>query len=564
MLAGAAGIDVVLLVVAADESVMPQTREHLDICRLLEVEAGVIAVTKSDLVDEETAELVRLEVSELVAGTALRQAPIIACSSSTGAGLSELVGALRAAASGAAIRSADGPLRLPIDRSFTLRGFGSVVTGTAMGGHVVPGDEVELLPAGRLLRVRGVQVHGSGSEEGVAGQRVAVNLGGIEHREIERGDVLVKPGSHCVTSVLDVRVDLLADAPDLDDLARVRVHVGTAEVMARLRWANGGGLGQLRLEAPIVAAAGDRFILRRYSPITTIGGGRVLHPAPAGRLRPSDTAAADMLRSLDDAFAAGGREAMLPRFVDLTPAGVGEGDLAKWTGLAADRVRRELSRVEHAGRLACVDTDPHRWVGVEHLDAALARTCARLKDLHVAQPLIAGHPRPALRAVSGLDEAAFAVMVERGLKVGRLVASKDLLSLTGHAVTLTDDERRALDTIVAAHRDAGLSSPDLAAVLASVALPRDRAQRLVKLLLASGELVRVKDGMLVHGAAMAALLRDMASWYPPGQSFSVPDFKDRSATSRKHAIPLLEYLDSQGLSRRVGEGRVWNGPGGAR
>lgn len=563
MLAGAAGIDVVLLVVAADESVMPQTREHLDICRLLDIGAGVVAVTKSDLVDDETVELVRLEVSELVAGTALGAAPVIACSSSTGAGLPELVRALREAASLAAVRSADGPLRLPIDRSFMIRGFGSVVTGTAVGGRVVPSDEVELLPGGRLLRVRGVQVHGSGSEEGVAGQRIAVNLGGIEHREIERGDVLVTPGSHVVTSVIDVQVELLPDAPELEDLARVRLHVGTAEVMARLRWAcGGGGLAQLRLEAPIVAAAGDRFILRRYSPVTTIGGGRVLHPAPGGRLRPSDASAARTLRSLADAFAEGGRASLLPLFVELTPNGAGERDLARWTGLSPGTVREDLSKVEATGRIVRVAEGPHRWVGASHLDAALERTCARLAELHRSQPLIAGHPRPALRAASGLDEEAFAVMAERGLASRRLVASKDLLSLAGHAVTLTNDEQRALDIIVAAHREAGLCSPDLATILASLPLPKDKAQRLIKLLLASGELVRVKDGMLVHAGAMAGLLRDMASWYLPGQSFSVPDFKDRSATSRKHAIPLLEYLDSQGFARRVGEGRVWNGPVG--
>ncbi len=566
MLAGAAGVDVVLLVVAADESVMPQTREHLDICRLLGVESGVVALTKKDLVDEDTLELVKLEVHELLASTPLANAPLVACSSTTREGLDELVVALAAAAASAARRADDGPFRLAIDRAFTLRGFGTVVTGTATSGRVASGDEVELLPAGRHLRVRGVQVHGSASSTGVAGQRVAVNLGGIEHRELERGDVLATPRSHVASSMLDVGIELLPDAPEMEDLSRVRLHLGTAEVMARLRWAGeipaagGNGFGQLRLEAPLVAAAGDRFILRRYSPVTTIGGGVVLHPMPPAKLRPSDETAPARLSDLAARLRSGGRREMLPALVAAATQGASEVELAAWTGLTTAVVRDSLRRQEGEGVLVGMGEAPRRWLLASLADQALERIASRLEELHRSQPLVPGHPRPALRSASELDEEAFAAVVERGVKLGRLKVARDLLSLASHEVRLGDDERRALEAILAAHLQGGLQPPDLPAVLDSLVVPREKAQRLVRLLLGSGELVKLKDDMLVHGGAMAGLLRDMSSWYQSGQAFTVPDFKSRSGTSRKHAIPLLEYLDSQGLARRQGEGRAWLGP----
>jgi selenocysteine-specific elongation factor len=350
MLAGAAGIDVVLLVVAADESVMPQTREHLDVCRLLDVHAGVIALTKADLVDEETLDLVKLEVSELVAGTFLQDAPLVACSAVTRAGLDDLVAKLHLAAASAPERPSDGPFRLPIDRAFTLKGFGAVVTGTSLSGSVAPGDDVEILPAGRSARVRGVHAHGIAAERGLAGARLALNLGGIDHHDLQRGDVVVTPGSHVATSVLESAITLLPDAPELDDLARVRVYLGTAEVMARIRWASGhqakpggAGLAQVRLETPVVAAVGDRFILRRYSPVSTIGGGQVLSPATTGRLKRDDPEGAARLVALATAV----RDGRLPEGLELHVGqrpheGATETQLAAWTGRSRAAVAQLL------------------------------------------------------------------------------------------------------------------------------------------------------------------------------------------------------------------------------
>jgi len=300
MLAGAHGIDVVALVIAADESVMPQTREHFDICRLLDVRQGLVVLTKKDLVDDELLHLVRSETEELVAGSFLDGAPIIPVSSRTGEGIEELKGTLREIGLEVAARSAEFVVRLPIDRAFTMRGFGAVVTGTLIAGEIAEGDELELLPPARRVRVRGVQVHGAPVPQGIAGQRTAINLSGVDAVAIERGMVLAPVARLRSTQAIDVRVQLLVSAPrPLRSRQRVRVHIGAAEVLARVRVLEAGreikpgegGLVQLRTEAPIVGVLGDRFILRSYSPQVTIGGGMILDAFPP-KHRSRDIAAA--------------------------------------------------------------------------------------------------------------------------------------------------------------------------------------------------------------------------------------------------------------------------------
>ncbi len=565
MLAGAAGIDLVVLVIAADESVMPQTREHLDICRLLEVPAGVIALTKSDLADEETRELCRLEVAELVEGTFLEDAPIVDCSSISGDGLEELVATLIEVGERAAERRGDGPFRLPIDRVFTLKGFGTVVTGTAVAGRLEAGDEVELLPAGRRVRVRGLQLHGKAATSAQAGQRVAVNLGGISHDELQRGAAVVSAGSHVAASMIDAEIDLLPGAPELEDLARVRLHVGTAEVMARVRWASGrapepGGraLAQLRLEAPLVAAVGDRLILRRYSPIVTIGGGRVLHPVPPRKLRRGDEQRPAELSVLAEAHRSGDEAGLLAALVEQAgPRGVAASQLAAWMGRAPAALAEILTPDE---RVLATPGQSAGWIGRGVLDAAEAAVRERLERHHREQPLQHGLPKAELQPVSGLEDAAFQALLTRGEAAGLLRTQRQLVAMAGHAIELSPEEERANELVVGAHRDAGLNAPDLAEVLAGTGLDEVRSRRLVQLLIEEGRLIKLKEGMLISAEAMAGLTGDMASWYSGGEAFAVPDFKERCGVSRKHAIPLLEHLDAQGLTRRQGDGRVWLGP----
>jgi selenocysteine-specific elongation factor len=409
-----------------------------------------------------------------------------------------------------------------------------------------------------------VQLHGAPAPAGTAGRRVALNLGGIEHQELRRGDVVVTPGSHVATRMIDAEVVLLDDAPVLGQLPRVRLHLGTAEVMARVQWAGeppqpgGGAFAQLRLEEPVVAALGDRFILRRYSPVVTIGGGSVLHPAPAGRARRSDAGRAAALGLRAEALAAGRLDEVLAGLVEEAgDRGVTETALASWLGWDAARVREALA-ARSAGYVA-VSESPRRLVAAACMRRALDAVKAALASLHAANPLVPGQPKQALRSATDLDEEAFAALLEWGGASGELAVVRDQVSLPGHAVSLSPAEQRARDLVLGALEAAGLSPPDLDPLLAQAGLPRENALKLVKLLLQSGELIRLKEGMLVHGGVMARLVQDMASWMPPGQPFSVPDFKQRSGTSRKHAIPLLEYLDAQGITRRQGEGRVLTG-----
>ncbi|HEV7843378.1 MAG TPA: selenocysteine-specific translation elongation factor, partial [Pyrinomonadaceae bacterium] len=290
MLAGAHGIDLVALVIAADEGVMPQTREHFDICRLLDVKSGLVVITKADAVDEELLQLVEIEAIELVKNSFLENAPILIVSSRTGAGIEELKSGLRAAALNVPVRSSEWSARLPVDRAFTMRGFGAVVTGTLVAGEIAEGDELELLPVGKQVRVRGIQVHGKTVARAEAGQRTAINLGGVETGEIERGMVLAPVGRQRPTQIINARLKVLESAPRaLRTRSRVRVHLGTAEVLARVRVLDETGtiepgregFAQLRLEAPVAAIAGEHFIIRSYSPSLTVAGGCVLDPLAA-------------------------------------------------------------------------------------------------------------------------------------------------------------------------------------------------------------------------------------------------------------------------------------------
>ncbi|MEM7249033.1 MAG: selenocysteine-specific translation elongation factor [Acidobacteriota bacterium] len=566
MLAGASGLDLLVLVVAADESVMPQTREHLDICQLLGLERGLIVLSKSDLADDETRELCRLEITELVEGTFLEGAPVLECSAITGDGLDELRQTLHSAAAEAPERGAEGVFRMPVDRVFTLKGFGTVVTGTAQAGSLDLGDDVELLPGRLGARVRGVQVHGEVAETGRAGQRVALNLGGVGHDELQRGVVVTRPDALPTTSLLDVIVELLPDAPELDDLARVRLHLGTAEVLARARWAQGrppapgeAALAQLRLESPVVAAVADRFVIRRYSPLTTIGGGRVLDAAPTVKIRRKDEDRPVELERLRQALADGDQPALLTILVETRGAdGLAVDDLAALLGLRRAVVDERLTAVPE-DRLVRIAAGGGRLVAPRYVEEGARLIRETLTAFHAAEALQAGLSKPELRDRCRLGEELFVHLLQLGQETEELTVSKQVVALAGHEVKLTPEQEAASRHLLEAHLDAGLKPPDLTAVLASCGLDDVAARRVLHLLFESGELVRLKGDMALSGAALAALLADMASWYQSGEEFSVPDFKDRSGVSRKHAIPLLEHLDGLGVTRRSGDGRAWLG-----
>jgi selenocysteine-specific elongation factor len=568
MLAGVGGIDAVLLVVAADEGVMPQTREHLDICRLLAVPRGIIAITKADLVDPEMLELVQLDVAELLAGTALSASPVIPVSATTGLGLDALKAALAALAVEIPLRDPEGAARLPVDRVFSMRGFGTIATGTLTAGRLAPEETLEVMPDGRSVKVRGIQVHGARREVAVAGERVAVNLAGVEVAEIERGQTLVAPATLSATSVIDVAIAVLPSAPPLRHGARVRFHQGTAEILARVATvgpsvdgvapaiaAARSAVARLRLEAPAAVTRGDRFVLRSYSPSVTVAGGRVLDPAPP-RSGVRALATLKRLQQLAAPLDSGtGEQEALRVFVEDAGA-----DGVTIKGLAA-----RAGAQSTAGRLALDDLQARSdvWRVGDRLLSARWRTVladavtSALGAHHDAQPLSEGLPREEVRErvlVAAHPEVASAVFDL--LTANGRIRGRERLALEGRGVTLTVDETAALAALATAYAEAGLTPPDAEVVAARIGLSPALAARVTQLLIRQQVLVRV-DHVVFHRDALARLKAEVSALKEAGPGrVDVAGFKDRYGLSRKYAIPLLEYLDRERVTRRVGDSRV--------
>jgi len=546
----------VLLVIAADESVMPQTREHFAICRLLHIRAGVIALTKADLVDPDTLELARLEARELVAGSAIADAPIVAVSSKTGEGLDALRAALGAIARSVPVHATDGPPRLPIDRVFSMRGFGTVVTGTLTSGVLNVDEELVVAPADRRVKVRGIQVHGATQPSASAGRRVAVNLGGVDVDDLTRGDTLTRDGAYETTRRFDAVIDLLPDAKPLRHGTRVRFHNGTTELLARVslvarELAPGeSSHARLRLEAPAVLTRGDRFILRQYSPPITIGGGRVLDPVPA-RTPIRTASGAARFERLTSAEA----EAVMAFVDERRGAGLSIQSLSRRAGIIPATAAALAAELAAAGRLV--------RIGDELFSAALLRSLedrlvTAVDAHHRANPMADGLPREEARErlFSLASPALFEAVLQR-LAQGNRLAGRDRLALPGRGVSLTPEEVRALEGLDHAYRSAGLAPPDVAGAAASAGVPTAVADRVSKLMVRQKTLVKI-DALLFHAEALDRLKREVTALKAqgPAAKVDVAAFKDRYGISRKYAIPLLEWLDRERVTRRVGDARI--------
>lgn len=549
MLAGAHGIDAVMLVVAADESVMPQTREHFEICRLLGVEQGLVALTRCDLADDELQELAEAEVRDLVRGSFLDGTPLLRVSARTGAGLDDLRRALDVLAARPRPRPEDALLRLPIDRVFTLHGFGTVVTGTLVAGRLALGDEVEVLPSGHRARVRGLQVHGRAQDEVGAGNRAAVNLAGVDVADLARGEVVCHPGRLRPTSILDVRLDLLPGARELGDRTRVRVHAASAEVLARVRLAGGplapgqGADAQLRLEAPLLAVRGDRLVVRSYSPAETIGGARVLDPAPARR-RPGTTppAGAEAAAVIAALVGSGGR------------AGVDLRALAARLGLAPEALRPGLAAaaVELVPGESGAETAITRGALAEL--AAAAETA--LRRFHAEQPLRAAMPREELRARAFARAAggAFGVVTDDLLGRGVARAEADGFALASHAVRLGGEDAAVAEALRSRAGAAGVEGFEPAQAGAGLGRDPRVVERVLRVLVQQGAVVRVGE-RLVDAAALTGLAAGLRARVAPGARVDVAELKAMTGLSRKFVIPLLEWLDRTRVTRRAGADR---------
>jgi selenocysteine-specific elongation factor len=567
MLAGAGGIDLVMLVVAADESVMPQTREHFQICRLLHIPAGVIVLTKSDLADPDTIELAAIETRELVAGSFLENAPLIAVSSTTLRGLDALRAALLATAATLEARDAAGPVRLPIDRVFSVRGFGTVVTGTLTSGELQDEQALTVLPRGLDVKVRGLQVHGRAVASAGAGRRIAVNLGGVDVADLSRGDTLVAPGTLEPTRRLDAVVELLTDARPLRHGSRVRFHHGTMELLGRVAVAGSpAGEGsvaeiapgrsafvRIRLEAPAVLTRGDRFIIRAYSPPVTIGGGTVLDPQPA-RSPIRTPAGLDRFRRLHDHSRDAGA-AILTFLEERGAAGLPPASLISRAGLSAAGAREAIDRLAGEGRVLDLGVV---LVAPPIVAALSARLLAALAAHHDSQPLSDGLPREEARVrIFGRAAPAVFEHVVARLVAEKKIVARDRLALSGRQLALTPEEAAARAGIDRVYREAGLTPPDLAAAASVAGVPSGVAERVVQLLLRERKLVKI-EALLFHAEALDRLKSEVRALKGPSgpPRVEVAAFKERYGISRKFAIPLLEYLDRERVTRRVGDSRV--------
>jgi selenocysteine-specific elongation factor len=560
MLAGAGGIDLVLLVIAADEGVKPQTREHFDICRLLEIPRGIVVLTKSDLVSADALDSARLDGEEFVRGSFLEGAPIISVSAKTGAGLAELHAALASVSGQVPSRDTKNYFRLPIDRAFAMKGFGTVVTGTLISGGVGVEDEVELHPSARRLRVRGLHSGGRAVKSASAGQRTAVNLAGVDLNDVQRGMVLTASGIFSATKHMDARITLLDSAPPLKSRARVHFHQGTASTVAQVilmegsQLAPGGSVfAHFVFQDEIYLLSGDRFIMRRFSPVVTIGGGVVLQTLRRKKVRDAEVA------RLLEIIARGDREEILFAIVNSAPKGLSLRDVVSRTAWPEDEALALAETLVQKKSARILGRAPVFLASGARVDACAARLREAVAKFHKEKPLAEGVSREDLRARASGDAGPeiFHAALAQLVSAKELVVTGDAVKLAGRTVQLNTEDARIRAGIESAYTQSGLSSPSPAEVFVKLGFDKTRAQNVLQLLLREGVLLKVVDGIIFHANAMADLRGKLAQRKLQNNSrLSVPAFKELAGVSRKYAIPLLEYLDRAGVTRRDGDERI--------
>lgn len=561
MLAGVGGIDFVLLVVAADESIMPQTREHFDICRLLGVHSGIVVINKIDLVDPEMIELVQEEVAETIRGSFLEQADIIPVSSRTGEGIDRLKQVIHDLALAIRPRPSNRLLRLPVDRAFSIRGFGTVLTGTLTSGEIQKDQEIELVPGGLTAKVRGVQVHGEMTNRAVAGQRTAVNLQGVDLAQVERGMVLTIPRIFRATQILDVRLSLLPSAKPLKNLVKVRFHQGTLEVLARVALMGQDVLApgettyaQLRLDEPVFCLHGDAFIIRQFSPTITIGGGLILHPNPS-KHKSTDKQTLTALKGLDQGDLAPKIPILLAtaakRAIDLN-------ELNALLGLPGPEITRICSELAKSHKLVMLPAASPILVLPPIVDSLRKETLAQISEFHKNNPLQKGISKEELRKrlYDGLPLEVFRHCLDGLVEQHKITFLEDAVSLYGREVQLSDEGEKIKTLIESTIKNAGYQPPALSELQNSIQANPDEVRRIFFWMIKERMLVKLSEDLVYHRATLEEIKAQIKSRFAPGSKFGVAEFKDLFDITRKHAIPLLEFLDRERFTRRLGNDRV--------
>lgn len=556
MLAGAGGIDIVLFIVAADEGVMPQTLEHLNIVNILRVHGGVVALTKIDLVDAAWVEMVRADVASLVAGTVLENAPIVSVSSTSGEGKEQIVKALDAAAGKVPEVSTADFVRLPIDRVFTVEGFGTVVTGTLWSGRIKVGDNLEVIPRDKKVRVRNVQVFGRDVPDVLAGQRVALALHPISREELVRGDWLVTPGAASPTSMVDVRFEFLKDAPrPLRTKSRLRFHLGASEVIGRIYFldreelrSGESSFAQLRLESPVLTAESDRFVIRSYSPQITIGGGNVL-VSHSSKHKSGDTGAVDTLTLIE-------RGSPLERVEHAVRVsaekGVDISALPRLAGVEASRVDEALRMLSEEGRLhAAGNVFLHR----DSLHALMDEVAGCLREYQEQHRSRWGMTKGELRNRFGrISGDVFSSVLDGLVAERKLFVKEDKFRMDSPGFSLSEEETRLKNQIEQRLAQAGFNVPSVKELA-----PPERQREagdLLQILVEEGKVVKVTAELFFHSAALTEAEKRVREFLSKNEKLQVADFKDLIGVTRKFAVPILEHFDRKGITRRQGDVRV--------
>ncbi|MGP7971202.1 MAG: selenocysteine-specific translation elongation factor, partial [Desulfobaccales bacterium] len=561
MVAGATGMDLVALVIAADEGVMPQTREHLEICQLLKVKLGLVVLTKVDLVEEDWLELVAEEVREALKGTFLEGAPLVRFSAVTGAGAPELLATLAELSERVPPKPVKGIFRLPIDRVFTIRGFGTVVTGTAISGRLHVGEAVAVYPPGFKAKVRGLQVHGQTVAEAQAGNRTAVNLQGLEKEELQRGMVLAPPEALLPSRRLDAFLEILASAPrPLKHRQAVRLHTGTSERLAMPLLLDAddlppgsSGYVQFFLREPLALKPGDRLVIRSFSPAFTWGGGQVLHVHPPRHRRRQ----AELLARLE-VLEKGAPDEVLPLYLEEAgAAGLSRSDLAALLPWDPGELSALLSRFSKQGQALNYDPEKERYILAATADKLKGEITGTLAAYHRQNPLKPGLSKEELRRQlpPQMEVRLFNQLLNDLAQQRKIAMEKDLVRLAGHRVTLAGDQEEYVNRLAALYRGGGLSPPTLKEAAAALNVPPEKLKQLLTLLVNQGRLVKVKEDLYFHREAIDQIKGQLVDFLKNKQEITVLQFKDLTQTSRKFTIPLLEYFDSARTTVRVGETR---------
>ena len=566
MVAGATGIDVVAMIIAADEGVMPQTREHLEICTLLGIRYGFIVLTKIDMVDAEWAELVREDLQEFVDGTFLEDAPVIPVSSITGQGIPELIQTLDEYCKTISVKKPGGIFRLPVDRVFTMKGFGTVITGTLISGSISLGETVRIYPGDTRSKIRGLQVHDQQVNTAEAGMRTAINFQGIEKAVVNRGDVIARPDTLKNSYMLDAEFLLLAsNTRVLKNRDRVRLHTGTSEVPCNVMLLDRDtlepgetALVQLRLDYPVACVKDDRFVIRSYSPVRTLGGGRILNPIPNKHKRFKDQVNADLqsLANADD------ETVILLNAKEAGYAEIAYTELPVVTNLSGKPLEKYLQLLLSRQMLIQTDKENKRYIHQNTYETFAGQVLALLSDYHKAYPLKTGMSKGELKSKFPriLTEKLFNFLLNLLTKSNKIHVAENSVRLAGHEVTLKADQSDIKEKIIRTYRDSGLQPPYFKELTAELETDAKDAKNVLMVLVKEGIMVKVKEDLFFHADTVQALQERLATFLKSHGEIATPQFKEMTGASRKYTIPLLEYFDATNFTIRVGDIRQLRKP----